>query len=167
MKNTKGLRGKERIEKEKPPAKYVNWMLPVTWVQINAVAQSVGKPWSPREIARRLKQINPEVFSRLGHQRISKWKDGTVTSKLVWKASTLEAVKRGSEPGGKLTRVGIMVRIVESEIQSGTHQEKTDQLPRGNHRNHHPFTNSTPSISGPQYHHHTWNYGWNHSVPSA
>ncbi|KAG8786823.1 hypothetical protein FRC12_016211 [Ceratobasidium sp. 428] len=74
----------------------VNWAHPLLWSQINNTAHSVGAPWSPTEIVRRLQQHNPTTFASLRPQRISQWRDSTFPNELRWKDSTLRAVERGN-----------------------------------------------------------------------
>lgn len=87
----------------------MNWSLPGTWRLIHATARSVGYPWSPTEIVRRLKQLDPGLFATLRPQRISDWRDNTVFDRLTWKANVLAAVSHGNKPHGMVTRSHILV----------------------------------------------------------
>ena len=84
--------------KDPTEAKYVNWMAPHLWPQIDAAARAVGYPWSPLEIVRRLQRTSPILFNRLRPQRICDWRDLSVRDRLVWKPSVLEQVKKGFAP---------------------------------------------------------------------
>lgn len=93
-------------------AKYMNWYTPFLWTQIEDAALCAGKPWSPREIVREAKRLNPKSFSRLTEQVLGRWIDGEAKAQGVsqWKESVLRRIERGNAPGGDTTRAGILVR---------------------------------------------------------
>ncbi|QRV96744.1 Ulp1 protease family, carboxy-terminal catalytic domain protein [Ceratobasidium sp. AG-Ba] len=80
----------------------VNWTHPLIWPQIERAAQSVGYPWSPSEIVRRLQLLDPVVFASLRPQRISQWRDHSFTDVLRWTDSHMRSIKAGDRP----TRIG-------------------------------------------------------------
>jgi hypothetical protein len=61
------------------------------------------------DIVRKLHQMNP-IFHRLGHQRISEWRDGAQgDGEFKWKAKTLKQVQKGNQPGGHQTKFGVLI----------------------------------------------------------
>ncbi|KAL7277451.1 hypothetical protein ACG7TL_008372 [Trametes sanguinea] len=103
--------------------KTVNWKAPHLWKMIDETAREVGYPWSPKEIVRRLRQKSETLFGRLREQRLSDWRDRTVTDRLVWKPEVLKAVEKGYRQGGHATRKGILddypdvVKEIVAELQ--------------------------------------------------
>jgi hypothetical protein len=103
--------GRKR-KREQTEAKYVNWFTPFLWSQIEDAVIRAGKPWSPRQILRESKNINPKSFSRLTEQLIGRWIDPEAKKRGVsrWKESVINLIKKGNAPGGDSTRAGILVR---------------------------------------------------------
>ena len=87
----------------------MNWMTPFVHRQVNQVIQKVGYPYSPKEIVRRLRILDPALYSRLRPQRISAWRDRSVTSSFKWRDSILAAATKGNAPGGVVNRSHIFV----------------------------------------------------------
>ncbi|KEP49337.1 DDE superfamily endonuclease, partial [Rhizoctonia solani 123E] len=79
------------------PTKRMNWCHPLVWPIIQQAANRVGFPWSPQEIVRQLQQIDPTLFATLRPQRISQWRDHTVTDSLQWKESHMQAIQAGAQ----------------------------------------------------------------------
>lgn len=102
--------GRPRKQQLKP-AKRINWTSPFLFERINRVAQSVGYPWSPAEIVRRLRQLDP-IFKSLRPQRISQWRDRRITDRLVWQDGVMKTVLHGNRPYGDSTRKHIFVSLV-------------------------------------------------------
>lgn len=94
-----------------PKATYVNWMNPFLWALIHSAAVAEGYPWSPAAIVKRLQLQYPELFAKLRPQRISEWRDLTVTDRLVWRPSVLANAQQGNHPGGAVVRWSILVSI--------------------------------------------------------
>ncbi|OBZ66407.1 hypothetical protein A0H81_13643 [Grifola frondosa] len=99
--------GRKRT-KVQTATKNVNWKAPHLWLIIDEAAKSVGYPWSPKDIVDRLQHQHGKVFYRLKPQRISDWKDRTITDTLVWKDSVLKSVERRYRQGGHSTHSGIL-----------------------------------------------------------
>lgn len=108
-------RKKTRPRREGPYklAERVNWQAPHLWLLILAAARTVGYPWVDAEIVRRLKHQNPELFSGLRTQRLSDWRDKTVTHELRWKENVLKRVARGYRQGFDNTRKTILVSYTD------------------------------------------------------
>ncbi|KAL1939409.1 hypothetical protein VTO73DRAFT_9965 [Trametes versicolor] len=85
-----------------------NWQAPHLWAWIDEAAREVGRPWSPHEIVMRLRWKSPHVFNALAPQRISEWRDRSVTDKLTWKESVLKRVGRAYRQGFDNTRKGVL-----------------------------------------------------------
>lgn len=92
-------------------SKYINWLSPLLWDQIETAARRAGKPWSPLEIVKQAKRLNPGVFATLTPQVVGRWIDADArkcgTSR--WSTKVLDRVKAGNSPGGQTTRMGILV----------------------------------------------------------
>lgn len=97
-------------KRDMAPLKTVNWKSPAFWPIIDAAARrQVGKP----NITKLVKQLQEkdERFRHLTHQRVSEWRDKSVTTRIVWTAETLEMVKKEFLPGGHQTRYNVFVSI--------------------------------------------------------
>ncbi|THH17105.1 hypothetical protein EUX98_g9190 [Antrodiella citrinella] len=104
-KNTKI--GRPRTKKA-TVAQRMNWMQPHIFEQIDAATKATGYPWRPVDIVQRLQRSNPRVFANLKHQRLSEWRDRTILDRFVWKDAVLARTKKGNQPGGENTRLGIL-----------------------------------------------------------
>ncbi|KAL0058652.1 hypothetical protein AAF712_014665, partial [Marasmius tenuissimus] len=74
------------------PAKYHNWLNPMTWPTIQTAALAVGPRMSLTEIARELHKRNPQIFNGkdvISRNIIEGWIDRTGSSP-AWKPSTLQ-----------------------------------------------------------------------------
>ncbi|QRV92811.1 Ulp1 protease family, carboxy-terminal catalytic domain protein [Ceratobasidium sp. AG-Ba] len=92
----------ETIHSGTASTRRVNWTHPLIWPQIERAALSVGYPWSPSEIVRRLQLTNPTMFASLRPQRISQWRDHRFTDVLRWTSSHMRSIQAGDRP----TRTG-------------------------------------------------------------
>ncbi|KAG8695746.1 hypothetical protein FRC09_008962 [Ceratobasidium sp. 395] len=84
-------------ENEEKKARRVNWMNSSLFAMIDKAAREVGFPWSPVAIVKRLRLRHPEIFGRLSPQRISDWRDKSVTDRLKWKDKVIAAVRHGTQ----------------------------------------------------------------------
>lgn len=92
---------------------YINWTSPLIWTQIERTAQAVGPPWSPAEIVRRLKQLDPIVFDSLRPQRISQWRDQRFPGILRWTESHMRSIEAGNRPSrANAGRNGVLVSFI-------------------------------------------------------
>lgn len=97
--------------KIRKPLQRVRWLNPIIFSHVDAVAREVGYPFSPKEIARRLKQRCPDLFAKFAPQRISDWRDPKFPDRLVWRPFVLTALERGDVPQKKVTRKYILVGL--------------------------------------------------------
>ncbi|KAG9084848.1 hypothetical protein FS749_004912 [Ceratobasidium sp. UAMH 11750] len=104
---------KDRKTEEKK-AQRTNWMSPFLWSMIDTAARAVGYPWRPIDISNRLKKQHPELFAKFLPQRISDWRDSSITDRLVWKESVLIATGQGNHPQGKSVRYSILHEYPET-----------------------------------------------------
>ena len=114
-KKRKKVSAKVRIPKAPVPQKKkrgprYNWFNPLVWPIIDVTARKARHPWSPTEIANQLKKDYPAIFGKFSHQRISEWRDNTVTHELVWKVEVLEKVKRHGVAKRNPHTSGVLVR---------------------------------------------------------
>lgn len=86
-------------------------MSPFLWSQILDATRRIGYPWSPTQITRHLQTRDPVNFADLRPQRISDWRDNSVTDRLVWRPYVLKAVAKGNKPLGVTTRRHIFVSL--------------------------------------------------------
>jgi hypothetical protein len=93
------------------PTHRINWSQPLIWSVIDTTARSVGYPWSPVEIVRRLQQIDRQLFAALLPQRISQWRDHSHTSDLKWTEAHMRTVSHGNRSGIGERRGGIFVSV--------------------------------------------------------
>ncbi|KAG8769563.1 hypothetical protein FRC12_004890 [Ceratobasidium sp. 428] len=84
-------------ENDGKKARRVNWMNSSLFAMIDKAAREVGFPWSPVAIVKRLRLRNPEIFGHLSPQRISDWRDKSVTDRLKWKDKVIAAVRYGTQ----------------------------------------------------------------------
>lgn len=112
-----------RQEGPHSPAVRVNWQAPNLWTMIDKAARVVGYPWSPTEIVKHLQRKSPELFRTLAVQRISEWRDRTVTRKLVWTDDVLKRVARGHRQGFDTTRRSILVRSMLARVDEMVHAD--------------------------------------------
>ncbi|KAG8777300.1 hypothetical protein FRC12_000445 [Ceratobasidium sp. 428] len=84
-------------ENEEKKARRVNWMKSSLFAMIDKAAREVGFSWSPVAIVKRLRLRHPEIFGRLSPQRISDWRDKSVTDRLKWKDKVIAAVRHGTQ----------------------------------------------------------------------
>lgn len=96
----------------------VNWTSPFLWSQIQQAAEVVGYTWKPTEIVCRLQKINPDAFSSLRPQRISRWRDRSCPVVLKWTEFHLKAIKAGDRPRGGGRLGSILVRIKYSILSA-------------------------------------------------
>ncbi|KAG8795049.1 hypothetical protein FRC12_018600 [Ceratobasidium sp. 428] len=89
----KASNGDRKTTRQPADASRVNWANPLIWPQINTTAQSVGYPWSATEIVHRLQQQDPTLYGPLRPQRISQWRDLSVTDKLQWTPQHLRNIE--------------------------------------------------------------------------
>lgn len=95
-------------KKESIPPKTINWHSPALWPLIDQAArQQAGKP-NLTELLRQLQQRDGR-FTHLKQQRLSEWRDQSVSDRIVWSKKTLAKVKKGFLPGGIETRFNIFV----------------------------------------------------------
>ncbi|KAG8921912.1 hypothetical protein FRC01_014745, partial [Tulasnella sp. 417] len=95
--------GRKRTKPAKPLQR-MNWLNPIVFGHIDAVVREVGWPFSPTQIAKRLKARNPSLFSNFSAQRISDWRDPKFSDKVVWRQHVQNALAKGLVPkrkGGK------------------------------------------------------------------
>ncbi|KAG9118714.1 hypothetical protein FRC07_006642 [Ceratobasidium sp. 392] len=108
-----------KATREATNASRVNWVNPLIWPQIDATARSVGYPWSAAEIVHRLQQQNMSLFGPLRPQRISQWRDLSVTHKLQWTSQHLrnvEAAMLSKKPSNRPQILGEYPHIVASIV---------------------------------------------------
>ncbi|KAG9085676.1 hypothetical protein FRC06_003501, partial [Ceratobasidium sp. 370] len=87
----------------------VNWTNQLIWPQIERTAVAVGYPWSPVEIVRRLRLLDPNTFATLRPQRISQWRDHHFPTVLRWTESHMRSIKAGDYPTRANTgRTGVL-----------------------------------------------------------
>ena len=87
-----------------------NWQVDSLWYDIDRITREVGLPWRPRLIAQRLQQYDSRRYGGFRHQRLSDWRDKSITDRIVWKPEVLARVARGSLPiERKSTRAGVLV----------------------------------------------------------
>ena len=91
------------------PAPRVNWTSPFIWSQIESVANTVGYPWSPTEIVRRLCLLDSQTFRSLRPQRISQWRDHSYPNVLKWTDAHMRSIKAGNWPHATAYCRGILV----------------------------------------------------------
>lgn len=106
---TKKSCGRKLKRTARPPQR-VRWLNRLVFGHIDAVALQVGYPFSPKEIVRRLQQQFPKLFATLCPQRISDWRDPTISDRLVWRSFVTEALAKGDVPAKKASRKYILVR---------------------------------------------------------
>jgi len=92
-------------------ARYVNWLSPFLWNQIETATRRAGKPWSPGAIVKEAKRLNPTAFATLTPQVVGWWidSDAKKCGKSRWTKTVLDRVKEGNSPGGQTTQIGILV----------------------------------------------------------
>ncbi|KAG9073773.1 hypothetical protein FS749_014698 [Ceratobasidium sp. UAMH 11750] len=104
----KASKGGRKANGEIGETSRINWAHPLIWPQIEAAARAVGYPWSPVEIVRRLQQQNPTTFATLRPQRISQWRDHSVTNELRWTLQHLRSIEEGKRPQQSLNHLGVL-----------------------------------------------------------
>jgi len=100
-----------KSKKEKQPAKYTNWHLPMLFNQIELARVSTGGPrWSTCAIVHELQKRDYETFKGLCHTTLDEWIDRS-GGKPKWSERMLERVKQGNTPGhDNKGQQGILVR---------------------------------------------------------
>ena len=106
--------GKAQIPKNPVPQEQkwgprYNWFNPMVWQIIDTTARKSKYPWSPTAIANRLRKDYPSIFKQFSHQRISEWRDNSITHELIWKAEVLEKVRRQGAMKRSLRTSGVLV----------------------------------------------------------
>lgn len=75
-KKTKKPQGhKAKSENAPQPAKYHDWLTPLCWMHIVAVAKQVGWKMSTSAIAKGLKQCDETTFGNINHTTVDGWID--------------------------------------------------------------------------------------------
>lgn len=104
------------------PARYYNWLTPLTWPTIEAAAKEVGWQMGASAIRDALKRRNPAIFSSISRQTIDEW----IERKGIrpkWKDSVLQRV--GFDPqynvlGQKTLLVSIFNAITLHHVKPNT-----------------------------------------------
>ncbi|KAG9080057.1 hypothetical protein FS749_008139 [Ceratobasidium sp. UAMH 11750] len=76
----------------------INWTNRLIWPHIEHTAIMVGYPWSPVEIVRCLKLLDPTTFSSLRPQRISQWRNHCFPDVLRWTEAHIHSIESGDRP---------------------------------------------------------------------
>ena len=97
------------------PPKAINWKSPIYWPMIEMAAQQqIGKP-NLSKLVEQLQQQDSQ-FKYLTYQRISEWRDKSVTNRIEWSEETIAAVKKEFLPGGHTTRYNVFVSILSDQM---------------------------------------------------
>ena len=97
------------------PPKAINWKSPTYWPMIEMAAQQqIGKP----NLSKLVEQLQQQDswFKYLTHQRISEWRDKSVTNRIEWSEETIAAVKKEFLPGGHTTHYNVFVSILSDQM---------------------------------------------------
>ena len=126
---------------KKKPARYVNWITPFCWTQIQLAGRKTGNGGglSPSGIVQWLHRFDNPTFCRLSKSTVAEWiekRDGI----RVWKESILSRAKNGNMPGhdkggcrGVLVS-GLTLNVADTDvhrhlIQTSWRPSKTISLP--------------------------------------
>ena len=100
-------------KRDEAPQKTINWKSETFWPIIDMAArQQIGKP-NLTKFVQHLRQLDSR-FEHLSHQRISEWRDKSVTDRIEWTAETIADVKKGFHPGGHQTWFNVFVSILNN-----------------------------------------------------